>query len=192
MHLDSARSVAVMLSLLACSLGSCGSDPPREPAVGGASGANASASGTGGGGWSASGGAGGSAAYAPMPRPMSLEGTPIYTRFMRLTNEQYQRSVQDILGLSAIPDAAKALERPVAGTTDFANNEHVLSVTNALWASYQLAAEQAVQLVVESTSTLSALYNGNDPNEFIRKVGRRAFRRPLGADEIERYAALFA
>ena len=35
-------------------------------------------------------------------------------------------------------DAARGFEQPVAGTTDFANNEHVLSVTNALWQSYQL------------------------------------------------------
>ena len=57
---------------------------------------------------------------------MSLEGAPIYSRFMRLTNEQWRRSVQDILGLAAAPAAAQGFERPVAGTTDFANNEHVL------------------------------------------------------------------
>ena len=64
--------------------------------------------------------------------PMSLEGAPIYSRPVRLTNDQWQRSVQDILGLEVVPDAVQGFERPVAGTTDFANNEHVLSVNNAL------------------------------------------------------------
>lgn len=123
---------------------------------------------------------------------MSLEGAPVYTRFMRLTNEQWQRSVQDILGLSAVPEASQGFESPVAGTTDFANNEHVLGITNALWESYQLAAEQAAELVTGSSQTLSALYSGSDGAGFIRKLGRRAFRRPLSTAEEQSYGALFA
>src|SRR5689334_18440721 len=38
------------------------------------------------------------AAGNPVPRPMSLEGDPIYSRFVRLSNEQWQHAVQDILG----------------------------------------------------------------------------------------------
>jgi len=122
---------------------------------------------------------------------MSLEGAPIYTRFMRLTNEQWQRSVQDILGLDVAPDAVQGFERPVAGTTDFANNEHVLGVTNALWESYQLASEQAAQLVTGSSQRLTSLYSGTDAMGFIRMLGRRAFRRPLTDQEVQSYAALF-
>lgn len=122
---------------------------------------------------------------------MSLEGAPIYSRFVRLTNEQWQRSVQDILGLDAPPEASNGFERPVAGTTDFANNEHVLSVTNALWEASQLAAEQAAELVTGSSAKLSALYSGTDAAGFVAKLGRRAFRRPLTAAEQQRYTALF-
>jgi hypothetical protein len=127
----------------------------------------------------------------PQPRPMSLEGDPIYSRFVRLTNEQWLHSVQDILGLDQAPDAVQGFERPVAGTTDFANNEHVLSVTNALWQSYQLASEQAADLITGSSARLSALYSATDPAGFIRKLGRRAFRRPLTPAEEQSYAALF-
>src|SRR4051794_16889595 len=102
----------------------------------------------------------------PQPRPMSLEGDPIYSRFVRLTNEQWLHSVQDILGLDQAPDAVQGFERPVAGTTDFANNEHVLSVTNALWQSYQLASEQAADLITGSSARLSALYSATDPAGF--------------------------
>jgi hypothetical protein len=123
---------------------------------------------------------------------MSLEGAPIYSRFMRLTNEQWRRSVQDILGLAEPPAAAQGFETPVAGTTDFANNEHVLGVTNALWGSYQLASEQAAQTVTSSGPTLSALYSGTDAAGFVRTLGRRAFRRPLSAAEEQSYGVLFA
>ena len=123
---------------------------------------------------------------------MSLEGDPIYTRFMRLTNDQWQRAVQDTLALSAAPDAAQSFEHAVAGTTDFANNEHVLSVTNALWQSYRLASEQAAQLATGSSQALAGIYTGTDATGFIRKLGRRAFRRPLTSQEEQSYAALFS
>ena len=108
---------------------------------------------------------------------MSLEGAPIYSRFMRLTNAQWARAVQDILALAQPPAAAQELQAAVAGTTDFANNEHVLGVTNALWQSYQLGSEQAAQLVTGSSTGLGAIYGGTDAAGFIRKLGRRAFRR---------------
>lgn len=195
MH-ERARSSAVIVAALVGVLCACAGEPgAREPGQqGGAGGASSGAAGFAGAAMSGggNGGIGASGAQAPAPRPMSLEGAPIYTRVMRLTNEQWQRSVQDILGLSQAPDAAKGFERPVAGTTDFANNEHVLSVTNALWQSYQLASEQAAETVTSSSTTLSALYAGTDSAGFIRKVGRRAFRRPLTAAEEQSYGALFA
>jgi len=141
----------------------------------------------------AAGGAGGvvDSSGIPIARPMSLEGAPIYSRFVRLTNEQWQRSVQDILALDAPPDASLGFERPVAGTTDFANNEHVLTVTNALWESYQLASEQAAQSATATDQALAKVYPGTDAAGFIDKVGRRAFRRPLTAEEQQSYATLF-
>ena len=133
----------------------------------------------------------GDGASAPQPRPMSLEGAPVYSRLLRLTNEQWQQSVRDILALDEAPEAARGFERPVAGTTDFANNEHVLSVTNALWQSYQLASEQAAERATGSSAQLTKLYSGTDGPGFIRKLGRRAFRRPLTAVEEQSYGTLF-
>jgi hypothetical protein len=127
-----------------------------------------------------------------MARPTSLEGAPIYARFVRLTNEQWQSSVKDMLALSATPAAAQGFEQPVAGTTDFANNEHVLAVTSALWQSHQLASEQAAQLATSSPQALAKIYTGTDATGFIRKLGRRAFRRPLTAAEEESYQTLFS
>jgi hypothetical protein len=83
-------------------------------------------------------------------------------------------------------------ETPVAGTTDFANNEHVLSVTNGLWEDYQFAAEAIAAQVTASEATLSKVYAGTDAAGFITSVGRRAYRRPLTAAEVQTYQTIFS
>jgi hypothetical protein len=150
----------------------------------GGSGAGLSTGGTSGSGTGATGG-------GPVARPMSLEGAPIYTRVMRLTNEQWENSVTDILRLSAKPNIAQSFEQPVAGTTDFTNNEHVLTVSNALWKSYQSGSETLAAQVTASDAALAAVYNGTDAAGFIRTLGRRAFRRPLTTAEEQSYQAMF-
>ena len=182
--------------LLALALAACSSDGQSGSRSGTPAGGATGASATPGSATAAAPGSGANAgstdgASTPQPRPMSLEGDPIYSRVVRLTNEQWQRSVQDILALDQLPDAANSFERPVAGTTDFANNEHVLSVSNALWQSYQLAAEQAAQLATGTSERLAKLYSGTDAAGFIRMLGRRAFRRPLTAAEEQSYATIF-
>lgn len=133
-------------------------------------------------------GAGGTGFQA---RPMSLEGAPVYTRFMRLTNEQWENSVTDILRLSAPPGLAQGFEQPVAGATDFTNNEHVLQVSNQLWQSYQLASETVATQVTASPDALTRVYPGTDAAGFIQTLGRRAFRRPLTPEEQQRYQGIF-
>lgn len=127
----------------------------------------------------------------PVARPMSLDGEPIYTRTLRLTNEQWAQTVKDVFALKALPDAYQAFERAVAGTTDFSNNEHVLSVSGAQSESYQRAAEQIAQTVTSSPQSLAAVYAGTDASGFVRKLGRRLFRRPLTTQEEQSYLSLF-
>jgi hypothetical protein len=134
---------------------------------------------------------GGSAGTTPKARPISLAGDPIYSRVVRLTNEQWAASVRDVFALDTPPDAVQSFERPVAGTTDFANNEHVLSVTNAQWQAYQLASEQVATSVSSTPQKLAAVYSGSDGEGFVRKLGRRLFRRPLSSAEQQSYMQLF-
>jgi hypothetical protein len=126
-----------------------------------------------------------------MAKPISLAGSPIYTRFVRLTNEQWENSVRDVLRLSAAPGLAASFEQPVAGSTDFANNELVLTMSQTLWGSYQAASETVATQATGSTAALSALYSGTDRDGFVSTFGRRAFRRPLDASERERYGAIY-
>lgn len=125
------------------------------------------------------------------PAPMKLSGRPLYTRFMRLTNQQWERTVQDLLALDAPPDKARFFQEPVVGATDFVNNESVLEVTNDLWAQYHLAAKEVVQSFTVNDSQLQRIYAGNDPREFIERFGRRAYRRPLTVEEVDRLEEVF-
>jgi hypothetical protein len=120
-----------------------------------------------------------------------LSGAPIYTRAQRLTNAQWERAVTDILRLPAPPNLAQGFPLPVTGVTDFTNNEIVLTVTLAQFESYELAAEAVSALATGSADALTALDAGTDAETFVREFGRRAFRRPLTDEEVERYLSVF-
>lgn len=122
---------------------------------------------------------------------IELNGSPHYYRVVRLTNAQWAQSVQDILGLSDPTGLDATFQRPVAGTTDFSNNELLLDVNQRSWADFQTAAETLAEQVTASSSALSRVYRGTDSDGFIRTVGRRVYRRPLTATEISTYGALF-
>ena len=184
--------VGLLLAAAACS------NDVQGPGAADGAGASSASGGTGAGttgkggvSGSSSGGSSAGTSGVPMARPISLGGTPIYTRFMRLTNEQWENSVKDILRLSAAPGLAASFEQPVAGTTDFANNELVLTMSQTLWASYQTASETVAAQATGSGAALSALYTGTDRDGFVAAFGRRVFRRPFDATERQRYAAIY-
>lgn len=122
---------------------------------------------------------------------LNLAGAPQYSRFVRLTNAQWARSVQDILNLERIPDAASNFQEPVAGTTDFTNNELVLEVDQRAASDFQSATEDLAASVTGSGAALTRVYAGTDRAGFIATLGRRAYRRPLTAAETASYGTLF-
>ena len=135
--------------------------------------------------------AAGTTAMGPnQPSPMDLQGAPVYRRFMRLTNSQWERAVQDLLKLSAPSGLSESFEQPVQGADDFDNNEHILSVNQPLVDAYQAAAE-SLMAQVATDAALARIQSGTDPAAFITTFGRRAYRRPLTAAEISKYQALY-
>ncbi|WP_437678808.1 DUF1592 domain-containing protein [Sorangium sp. So ce131] len=124
-------------------------------------------------------------------RGIDMPGAPQYHRFVRLTNSQWASSVQVVLNLAAPPSLSDGFEKPVAGTTDFTNNEHLLSVNQRSWHDYQSAAEALAEEVTASDEALADVYPGTDAEGFIEAVGRRAYRRPLTDAEVLRYMELF-
>lgn len=125
-------------------------------------------------------------------RPMWLVGAAPTTRFARLTNEQWQRSVKDLLNLDELPTSeSQFFENIGAGATDFINDQSRLQISNTQWEQFQGAAESLAKRVSASDTAMAAVHQPTQAETFIREFGLRAFRRPLRDDEVSRYAAVF-
>lgn len=125
-------------------------------------------------------------------RPMELTGTPFETRFARLTNEQWQRAVRDLLHLPELPiQESQFFENIGAGATDFVNDQSRLQMSNTQWQQFQAAAEALAKRVSESDAAMQSVSQANDAETFVREFGLRAFRRPLRDDEVARYLDVF-
>jgi hypothetical protein len=123
--------------------------------------------------------------------PLALSGTPLYSRFVRLTNSQWENSVHDILKLTTPTGQSEQLLHAVAGTTDFDNNERVVVVNNDNWSDFQTAAEAVAASSTATDQALQLVVATKDPATFIKTFGRRAFRRDLTAAEVTSYTALY-
>lgn len=154
----------------------------------GSTGTAGSGSGTGAAGAS---GTGGTIAPPGSPSMLNLTGSPQYFRFVRLTNAQWARAVQDVLKLTAPSGLEQDFQPAVVGTTDFSNNELVLDVSQRAWSDFQSAAETLAAQVTATDAALARVYSGTDAAGFITTLGRRAYRRPLTAAEQSAYMTLF-
>jgi hypothetical protein len=123
--------------------------------------------------------------------PEAAPGTPLYSRFLRLTNSQWENSVRDILRLDAPTGQSAQLLHAVSGTTDFDNNERVVVVKSDNWSDFQAAAEAVAANVTVTDEALGAVVATTDATTFIRTFGRRAFRRELTPDEVSSYTTLY-
>ena len=189
--------------LLSCSGLACG----RTTEDGNAPGANAAGSHAGGSGPNEGATAGTSASTGAAPAAggsfsgsggrgelsyVDLSGTPIYTRVQRLTNNQWENAVTDILRLQKPAGLSAQFASPLLGSTTFDNNEQVLFVDPRRFDDFESGAEAAAALATGSPEALAALYAGDDAAGFVRVFGRRAFRRPLSGDEETKYQDIFA
>lgn len=117
---------------------------------------------------------------------------PAATRLWRLSWEQYDRSVQRLLGTTATPSTELDPELISEG---FKNRARVLAVdertgTQLLNAAKALASEAGGRL-----ATLLPCPNPDPANAacvraFVERLGRDAFRRPLSSEERDGYLAL--
>lgn len=129
------------------------------------------------------------------PPPPMCDGATVSvgaSPMLRLTREQYDHTVRDLLG---IDDHASAALQADEENGAFAVNA-VAPVGRVVAEQYMLVAED---LAARATADLGALV-GCDlradidacASEFIARFGRRAYRRPLTSDETAAYLALFA
>lgn len=122
---------------------------------------------------------------------LPLSGSPIYSRMVRLTHPQWERSVRELLKLDGPTDEVSSLAEDVVGLHAFSNNEINLDVSPTLWGNYQGAASRLAAQVAGSQTALSRIYSGTDSGGFIASFGRKAFRRPLTSAETTRYQEIF-
>jgi len=186
--LGSARYFALALFPLLLAGSGCIVSGAASDKNGPASGATA---GSGAGSGSGTGAGPGQAGQTGSSGPIALSGSPLYSRFLRLTNSQWENSVHDILKLSAPTGQSDQFLHAVANTTDFDNNEQVVVVNNDNWSDFQGAAEAVVAKVTATDQALKAVVNTTDAATFIKTFGRRAFRRDLTDAEVSTYNALY-
>lgn len=110
----------------------------------------------------------------------------------RLTNEEYNNTVRDLLGDTSRPADVFPPDETVGG---FENNT-VAPITQAGVERYMEAAEALAARAVTRLDTLAPCPAGSPPascaRHFIDTFGRRAYRRPLSEGEREGLFALFA
>jgi hypothetical protein len=112
----------------------------------------------------------------------------------RLTGAEYDNTVHDLLGDSTGP--AKSFP-PEELTLGFPNNADQQSVSDLLIEEYETA---ATTLATAAVANLPALLACNPTTQgedtcvrgFLPTFGRKAYRRPLAEDEVDRLFALYA
>lgn len=121
----------------------------------------------------------------------NLDGEPIYSRAVPLTNAQWAQAVKNALRLDSEPTQANSFLAPVGGFTTFINNERVLEVTNQMREAYQYAAAEIAEDLMAEEGAVTQINAGATADSFIRTVGRRMFRRPLTEAEVTTYKGLY-
>jgi hypothetical protein len=112
----------------------------------------------------------------------------------RLTRWEYDNTVHDLLGDTTRPGSKFV---PEAEQFGFDNNAAGATLNQLVVQQY----EEAARTLVENAMTDPTALLGCDPaaqgedtcaHAFIRSFGRRAFRRPLGSEEIARFESFYA
>lgn len=126
------------------------------------------------------------------PSSISLGTSPV----RRLTNVEYDNTVRDLLGGQMPPLPEQPSDTVVEGS--FENDAISLTPSDVRIARYETAAMD-LGLHAAASSEVRANIMPCDPSgdasacgrEFVESFGRRAYRRPLTVDEIDRWSAYF-
>ncbi|MEY4545064.1 MAG: hypothetical protein RL685_1259 [Pseudomonadota bacterium] len=115
------------------------------------------------------------------------------TRLVRLSQAQYDNTVQDLLG---DPDAAQRSFAPDALNGFKFDTSNDLRVDARLGPEYRFSAEAVAERAVTESAIYGRLVSCNSADsdcksQFISSFGERAFRRPLSDAEVTRFRTLF-
>jgi hypothetical protein len=112
----------------------------------------------------------------------------------RLSNAEYRNTLQDLLAdVSGIGDAVQTSTKDFvdeAESLGFKNNADFLGVSSLIAQGYMDSAETLAPLVAATQPLLGCTtQDAACAKQFVETFGKRAFRRPLAADEVARYTA---
>jgi hypothetical protein len=114
----------------------------------------------------------------------------------RLSNAEYRNTVQDLL--AQVPGIGPAVLNATANFVDeaeslgFRNNADFLGVSSLVAQGYMDSAEALASLSAASPSLIGCTTSDAAcAKQFIESFGKRALRRPLTADEVARYQAVY-
>ena len=123
--------------------------------------------------------------------PTMYDPLPGHTPLRRLTRSQYDNTVRDLLGVAGDPAGNFGVDEEDTG---FASNDRA-PLTDLQLEKYQQAADAIADNAVANLANVMKCAPGaaeaDCVDQFIRNFGKRALRRPLTAEEVTRYKALF-
>ena len=173
--------------------GATGSGATGSGATGsGATGSGATGSGATGSGATGSGGASGSIGSGGSGAGVNCtEGVAPTSQIPRLTNQEYDRTIRDLLGLTTLTASNGSAPSNLLAT------DQAGGLTDVGWAAYKTVAEQIAAQVMADPA-LKAKFITCDPaapnclHDTAVSFGRKAFRRPLAAEDIAAFDTVIA
>ena len=180
--------IAVLLSAVACG-GAPEENGPGDDSSG--SGSSGSSDGT-----------GGTGTTPDLPSVVNVEDVdpetlpdevPIQSRVPRLSYEEYDRTVSALLNTDVSPSDLFPAEQPNLGPYE---DGGARAVTERLLHEVTLAAKDLAEETVLDDARYASLVGCSTADDacrdsFLTNFGRRAYRRPLSAQELSRFQALF-
>jgi hypothetical protein len=132
--------------------------------------------------------------------PSTPNGVGWTTRFPKLSNQQWENTVQQLLGLEQRTGFADDFTQEPLDKSYTSEAAAELTIGGDAWARYQTAAERVAELVVSDDARVERLSPTPTSSQslaeragaFIDSFGRRAYRRPLTDSEKQAYGDLFA
>jgi hypothetical protein len=134
-------------------------------------------------------GAGGSGATTSDPN--CDPGVPATSQIPRLTNAEYDRTVRDLLGVTALT------ARGGSAPSNLLATDQAGGLTDVGWAAYKKVGEDIAAQVM-ADPTVKTKFISCDPaaptclHDTVISFGRKAFRRPLSSEEIAAFDAVIA
>lgn len=120
-------------------------------------------------------------------------GVPPTSQIPRLTGSQYDRTIHELLGLTTLSASGEGSPSSLLAPDQSG------SISDLGWSAYQLVGEKvAAQVMADPTLRANFMRCTPAPDDAtcfhdtIVEFGRRAFRRPLAADEVAGFDALVA